>query len=234
MGKPSGGFVAPRSVARILVVLVGLSWPALAKRKDDAVVMKNGDRITGEIRKLETGVLYIKPGYALEPIALNWSEVERVESKDTCLVVLTDGKRYTGSIQKVLTGQRAGEVVIEGVHEVIRVPETAVVSIGPVEPSFWKQLKGAIDYGLSYQQGGGHTQSTLSGSADYPQEHYLLHLDGSAVFSGQSQGTNTTRYTLGFDYNRYFTRNWYAATMANFLRSSQQDLTARTTLGGGA
>jgi putative salt-induced outer membrane protein YdiY len=108
------------------------------------------------------------------------------------------------------------------------------VSIGPVEPSFWKQLKGAVDYGLSYQQGGDHTQSTLSGSVDYPQEHYLLHLDGSTVFSGQSRGTNTTRYTLDFDYNRYFTRNWYAATMANFLRSSQQDLTARTTLGGGA
>ena len=234
MGKSFGAFVAPRYIVFILVVLVSLAWPALAKRKDDAVVMKNGDRITGEIRKLQTGVLYVKPGYALEPIALNWSQVERVESQDIYLVVLTNGKRYTGTIQKVLTGQPAGEVAIKGEREVIRVPEAAVVSIGPVEPSFWKQLKGAVDYGLSYQQGGDHTQSTLSGSVDYPQEHYLLHLDGSTVFSGQSRGTNTTRYILDFDDNRYFTRNWYAATMANFLRSSQQDLTARTTLGGGA
>src|SRR6516165_313698 len=55
MGKSFGAFVAPRYIVFILVVLVSLAWPALAKRKYDAVVMKNGDRITGEIRKLQTG-----------------------------------------------------------------------------------------------------------------------------------------------------------------------------------
>jgi len=114
----------------------------LRKRKDDAVVMKNGDRITGEIRKLQTGVLYIKPGYALEPIALNWSQVERAESRDTYLVVMTDGKRYTGAIQKIATGQRAGDVAIKGEREVVRVPETAVVSIGP-----WNELLEAAQRG---------------------------------------------------------------------------------------
>ena len=55
MGKPFGAFLAPRSIVVILVLLVGLAGPAMAKHKDDAVVMKNGDRITGEIRKLQTG-----------------------------------------------------------------------------------------------------------------------------------------------------------------------------------
>ena len=54
--------------------------PLEAKRMDDVVVMKGGDRFTGEVKKLEKGILYFKASYMLEPLQLDWARVERLGS----------------------------------------------------------------------------------------------------------------------------------------------------------
>jgi hypothetical protein len=49
--------------------------PLFAKRKDDVVVLRNGDRITGEIKKIQHGTLYFKPDYALQSVEIDWTRV---------------------------------------------------------------------------------------------------------------------------------------------------------------
>jgi hypothetical protein len=43
---------------------------AFAKNSDDVVVLKNGDRLTGEIKGLQRGELRIKADYMAEPFGL--------------------------------------------------------------------------------------------------------------------------------------------------------------------
>src|ERR1044071_8248000 len=88
----------PRRICRlasltVLILLVGLT--ALAKDVDDVVVLKNGDRLTGEIKGLQRGELRIKSDYMAEAVRLDWAKVEKLESKSKFMIWLVDGKLVT-------------------------------------------------------------------------------------------------------------------------------------------
>lgn len=89
--------------ARLLPVLLCLlivSSSALARTKTAIVVMKNGDRITCEIKRLEHGQLVIKPPYSTTTLAVDWDEVGVIESEQLFQVNLTDGEVLNGTIQQ--------------------------------------------------------------------------------------------------------------------------------------
>ncbi len=64
--------------AYLATLLVCLAASALHA---DTVVMKNGDRLTGTVIKLEAGKLTFKAAYA-DPIALAWDQVAGFELDD--------------------------------------------------------------------------------------------------------------------------------------------------------
>jgi hypothetical protein len=69
--------------------------------RGDVVTMKNGDRLTGEVKSLEQGVLYIKMDYFSGSVGVDWSQVQKVKSTATYQITLSGGKRLTGTISKV-------------------------------------------------------------------------------------------------------------------------------------
>src|SRR4026209_2563195 len=70
-----------------------------AARDDDVVILKNGDRMTGEIKSLQRGELLFKAGYMAESVRLDWTKVQWLQSKSQFLIYLTNGQRYTGALQ---------------------------------------------------------------------------------------------------------------------------------------
>ena len=58
----------------LLCSLLILSSPLLAREKSDVLVMRNGDRLTCEIKRLDSGVLYVRLDYVLGTISVNWSK----------------------------------------------------------------------------------------------------------------------------------------------------------------
>ncbi|HXQ33235.1 MAG TPA: hypothetical protein VN843_04360, partial [Anaerolineales bacterium] len=90
-----------RSARRLcrLAVIVFLGFvshlTATAASVEDVVVLKNGDRMTGEIKGLQRGELRIKSDYMAEAVRLDWSKVQSLESKSTYMIWLVDGKLVT-------------------------------------------------------------------------------------------------------------------------------------------
>ena len=80
-------YVAP------LALVVLWTCSSFGKRKDDVVIMKNGDKFTGEIKALQYGELTFKSSYMKDDVHLDWKEVKTMESQDTFIVGLSDGKR---------------------------------------------------------------------------------------------------------------------------------------------
>src|SRR5437763_3442056 len=85
-----------------ILLLIGficaMALPLLGKSKDDVVVMKNGDRFTGEIKGLERGQLIFKSSYMADSVRLNWDEVEQLLSRDQYIVGFANGNRVSGRI----------------------------------------------------------------------------------------------------------------------------------------
>src|SRR6187549_467748 len=117
-----------RAIADTLILLA-LVPPTMAKRKDDVVVMRNGDRFTGEIKRLEDGRLYFSAPYIISDVALDWRQVDHIESKDMFNFYLTDGSVHTGFItEKSNVSDANGNFMIES-DSAVRVGRNDVVRV---------------------------------------------------------------------------------------------------------
>jgi hypothetical protein len=75
------------SHAASLALLLLLTCPSFGKRKDDVVIMKNGDKFTGEIKALQYGELIFKSSYMKDNVHLDWKQVKTLRSQDAFIVV---------------------------------------------------------------------------------------------------------------------------------------------------
>lgn len=207
--------------------------PALAKvKRHDTITMKNGDRLTGEIKRLEQGVLYVATDYFSGNVGVDWLQVAKVESTANYQIVLSDGQRLTGKISKreVQSAEEldfkvsapSGEVPISG---------TNVVQIGSQKQNFWRQLQGNIDLGYNYTSGNSQSSLSTSANAEYIAPRWGSGASYNASYSGQSGGTATNLFQVQAFGERFLNRNSYLIGLSDFLHSSQQDLVLRTTLG---
>jgi putative salt-induced outer membrane protein YdiY len=218
--------------AIFLAIVLAAVWSETlsAKRKDDRLVMANGDSLTGEIKKLERGELYFKGDYMLSSMQVDWRQVLEIESRDDFQVILTNGRRVTGLIVRRPDGSFT--ITPHDGSDPVSAVWSEIVGFLPVETNFWRQLTGNIDSGFSYASGDSQTQFSASGTLVYPGDGYSLALSGSSTFSGQADGSNTSRNTVQVQNQFSLGQKWYVAGLAELLNSEQQDLNLRTTLGG--
>jgi putative salt-induced outer membrane protein YdiY len=221
-----------------LIAVIGLlllfAGPVYGKRKDDVVVMKNGDTFTGEIKALQFGELIFKSDYMKDSVHLDWKEVRALQSKDTFIVGLSDGTRVTGFIGKETTSEGEGKdfrIIAEGTA--VAVPPSEVIAIGQRERSFWNQLTGSINYGFSFASGNTSTDSSLGADVAFRTAKNSVQLATTSQFSSQANAQNTNRFTFDSQYARTLTNHWLAAGLFSLLKSNQQDLELRSTYGGG-
>jgi hypothetical protein len=226
-----------RNPASRLVVFVGFiilaCLPSSAKvNRHDVVIMKNGDRLTGEVKKLASGVLYIKTDYFSGSVGLDWLQVEKVQSTGEFQVVLKNGDRSIGKIEKVPEQEAPGKdfgVNIESGE--VHAPAEDVVTIETQKRNFWRQLTGAIDFGLDFTSGNSQTSFSSDASANYLARKWFAGANFNSSFSGQSGASKTNLVETQTIDGIFMSRNSFIAGLGDFLHSSQQDLSLRSTLG---
>jgi putative salt-induced outer membrane protein YdiY len=202
--------------------------------RHDTIIMKNGDRLTGEVKKLEQGVLYVETDYFSGSVGVDWLQVEKVESTATYQIVLGDGKRLTGTISKVEAEGAPNKDF--RVHESgLDVPVSGkdVVQIESQKRTFWSQLKGSVDFGYNFTSGNNQSSLSASANVEYVAARWAAGTSYTASYSGQSGGATTNLLEVQTVGERFLNRDSYLLGLSDFLHSTQQDLVLRTTLGTG-
>ena len=218
-------------ITSIILLVFFLVLTAFAK--DDVVVLKNGDRLTGEIKGLQRGELRIKADYMAEAVRLDWSRVERLESKSTFMIWLVDGKLVTDVMRLLPTNSSAvANFFIGNSNQTIRVHQLDVIRIAPADSRFWKRLEGSIDFGFSFTSGNDQYQAQLAATTTYRTGDHSFTASVDTALSGQTEGTSLTRHQFNFDYRKQLNSRWYVGGLFDLLRSDQQSLKLRTSLGG--
>ena len=215
----------------IIVLLLVSAPPVLAKHDDDVVILKNGDRVTGEIKGLQRGELRIKADYMAEAVRLDWARVHRIESKSTYMIWLVDGTLFT-DVMRMLpsTSDDVSNFVIGNAGQAVK--QMDVLRITPVESRFLKQLEGSIDFGLSYTSGNDQYATELIATTTYRTGTHSFTTSIDSAFTGQPQGDSTRRNQFTFDYRKQLNPKWYTGGLFDLLSSDQQSLDLRTTVGG--
>src|SRR4029077_9668922 len=93
-----------------LSVAMLVSSPILARKNTDVIRMKNGDRITCEVKGLNSNTLYVSIPYVIGTLSVDWSKVDHIESKQLFIVKTQDGVVYTGALS---TPETLGERPIQ-------------------------------------------------------------------------------------------------------------------------
>lgn len=217
----------------MVVLLLFLSREGFAKFKDE-IVMSNGNHITGRIRKMEYGVLYIEAEYWTGSVGVDWFRVKTIDSKAQFQITFKNGTRVNGAIQKLFNGQTVGpDFNIHAGGGVVHAFSRDVVEIQTQKTSFWRQLTGSIDFGASYTSGNNQTAVNSNADANYLSTRWFGGASFTSSLSGQSGG-NQTNLLHGQSLDGLFlNQNSFVVGLLDFLHSSQQDLDLRTTAGTG-
>jgi putative salt-induced outer membrane protein YdiY len=222
-----------RCILVVAPLLICLCSSAQAKRKD-VVVMNNGDHFTGEVKRLQNGLLFVETEYVSGNIGLDWDQVQSVQTTATYRIVLNNGQRLEGKIEKDSSDKaKTEDFLIREATEEVEVPSASIASIDTKKPTFWRQLQGEIDFGYSFASGNGQSTLNTNTSAAYATPGWKASTSFDATFSGQSGASKTNREDVQATFSKFLNRNSFLAALSDFLHSSQQDLDLRTTLGGG-
>ena len=208
-----------------MIVLLGHSEVVYAAQ--DVVITTTGDRLVGEIIRVEKDVLTISTDYSDADFKIEWDKVVSLESSRQFLVETFDGRRLTGSLKPDPNTKAA--VLVDGTS----VPLAEVSAVLPFERSFWSRFDSALDFGYSMTRTNSAKQLSLGSNLSYRDEHYYDQLFANVFRSSQDNAPDTQRWDVANDFRRFVGSRWYVNTTQDFLNSEEQGLDLRTTIGGG-
>lgn len=219
-----------------IVFLLLCAVPGFARESTDVIVMKNGDHLTGEIKGLNQGVLYISMKYILGTSDVQWSQVDHIESNQLFLVKTEDGNVYAGTLSTA-NAEKGRPMTIEVVQtpeRKVELERPKVVQMDTTSESFWQRFNGQINTGITYSKGNQSTQFNLGSEIAYPRERWQASASYNSTLSTSTGVTATTRNQLNLDAERLLRwNNWFYEGLAGLLQSSEQNIDLRTSLGGG-
>jgi Holliday junction resolvase len=213
----------------LLCLLIFLSSPLAAREKTDVLVMRNGDRLTCEIKSLDSDVLYIRLDYVLGTISVDWSKVDHIESKQLFLVKTQDGSVYSGALSTtVSSGARPVMIeVLEPSSTKVALDKSQITQMEQTAENFLQRFNGQIVLGSIYNRGNQSAQYNLNGDVNYPRERW-------SALSSSNGSSVSTRNDIELSALRLLRwSNWYYTGVTEFLQSSQQGITLQSTFGGG-
>jgi putative salt-induced outer membrane protein YdiY len=195
--------------------------------------MINGDHFTGQVKRLQNGLLFVETDYVTGNIALDWNQVESVQSAATFQIILNNGQRLVGKIEKGSKDKtKEQDFRIQEATEEVQVASSSIAKIETNKETFWRQLQGAIDFGYSFTSGNSRSTFNADTSAAYRATSWQAATAFDSTFGTQSGTSNTNREDLQATFTKFLNRNSYVLLLSDFLHSSQQDLSLRATLAG--
>jgi hypothetical protein len=209
-----------------------LSAPSVSlAAKTDAVLLVNGNTITGEIKSLEFGALRYSTD-SMGTVSIDWEDIVSITTKQTLQVEESDGTRHFGRLDsaddrfeiKVIT--LGGDVDLHTSRIVRMVPIDA-------EETFFERLEGSFSLGFDSQKSSG--LNTLRTTADmaYRTRQYLVGLQATVNNTTQDETETRNRTNIRGNYQRFRNNRWFTDWFGGWERHDELGIKSRIS-GGGA
>ena len=211
----------------LIAALFLLIHPVEAQ-KTDTVYLQNGDRITGEVKKFEDGLLFLKTD-AMQTIEIEYDRIFTVYSSKLFEFRTTSGYRYYGTL---LNSPDTGSIHIVLINDTVPKPLWDIVQITSMKNQFWQKIDGSVDVGLNYTKASDVLQFSFLASATYRAADYSTKLELSSIISDQEGDiSRNNEASLGFTY--FFEGKWFAVAQTAGQQNTELDLDYRIMIGLG-
>lgn len=208
-----------------LFVLLALTLTA--REKTDVIILVNGDTLTGEIKRLDSGVLYVALDYVDGTIAVQWSKVARLETKQLFIVRTQDGTLHTGTLSgaPVTAGGPVVVRVTGDQQRAVQLERSSIVNLSETSPRFFERFSGELDAGATESNGSDSVQYNLAAEVAYRRERWGLLTNINSNLSSSSGSDAASRNQARFIGYHFLGRGeWFYGGVGNVLQSSVQKL----------
>jgi len=214
------------SSIKIVLLLVTLSSPLFAQ-KNDIITLKNGDKITGELKELQTGLLELSTDN-MSTIYIEWDKIVEIKTDKFFEVELTDGRIYYGSL---LPGKNNEMILVKGVTLEYQLYLKYIVSIRRIKDSFWDILDGYIKLGASYNKGSNVGELSFGTDIIYTTRKRQLELILNSVISATEGNSTSKNQNASLTYNKYLEHKWFWGALASVNQNTSLGLNLRANIG---
>jgi hypothetical protein len=216
-----------RTLATVIIAL-SVDTAANAQGRTDVVTLANGDRITGEIVRLDRGRLEFKTD-DIGTLYLEWDNLVSLVTTRLVEVTTTDGLTFLGSLGRTTTRRLA----MASTGATTQLAMQDVIEINTIGRSFWRKIDGSFDIGFSYTRSSGIAQLNLNSDVMYRQPRAQTRLTASFTQTQQSgENGRDDRGAIEASYRRYPRPRWFAAAVGRFETNESLGLTLRSQIGG--
>jgi len=196
--------------------------------QNDTIVLNNNDKIIGEIKQMDRGVLTIEADYSKDDFRVKWKDVVKIKSDRIYLLTLSSGKRLNSTL-KTKPGDSAN-VTLQNSNEKFTASIKSIVYIKPVESNFFSRLTASLSVGFNYTKSNNLTQFTVRSNISYTAYKWIYNGSFNSVRSSQDNTDNTQRTDASFGFKYFMKKDWFYSAAADFLSNDEQKLKLRSTV----
>jgi len=203
-------------------------------QKNDTIYMLNGDRITGELKRYENGLLVLKTD-GMSTLNIEYDKIGTVYSAKFYEIVTKTGFSYYGSIKRSAVPASI-DIVIS--NDTVTKAINEIVEITPIKHRFWNKFDGSIDLGLSYYKATKTFQFYMNTDINYRAKKDLASFVMDFLYSEQ-KSTDTTivakKNDVSLGWSHFFPGKWLMGTRVKYQQNTELNLLYRIQLelGGG-
>lgn len=201
----------------------------LCAQKVDTVMMRNGDRIIGEIKTLDHGALTYKTD-DVGTLMIKWDKIARVVSPRYFEVEDNTGRRYYGNLRPALQDGRL-VVAVTSFIDTLDIPH--VVRMYPLGQSFLARVDGHLNLNVTFQRANRLRSLNTDFEAVYRTRVRLTRLRSNIYFQNQEDAEGTSRNSVSLSQLRFFQNRWILLAAGEVQQNEELDLARRALLSAG-
>ncbi len=214
-----------------ILPLIFISLNIIAQ--NDTLVMTDNTVLTGEIKKMENGVLAIETDFSDDDFKVEWKKVKSLKSTTFFLISLSSGVRVNGTISTT-TGGGVELIPLDSSKSVVKTTLSDIVFLNPVDKGFWDRVSASVDVGFDLAKANNMRQISSRMGLGYIAPRWGSNVNFSSLFSKQDGIDNIKRYDGGLGYKYFLKKHWYIPISVNFLSNTEQSIKFRTVGKAGA
>jgi putative salt-induced outer membrane protein YdiY len=199
----------------------------------DEVVLRNGDRMRGEVASLSGGKLVLRTDYAGE-IGLRWEEVTSLSTSKPIEIVRRGSRAPLRGTLQPLYGGRVLLVALDSTAHELALAEIASLNPKPWESGIGAAYAGRITLSAAYSSGNTEDER-FNGDGEFTARarDYRYALSGKVERHDEPELGANTAWLAAANYDRFLRAERFVYTRGSLEHDRAKDVAQRATAGAG-
>lgn len=215
---------------KITILFLVVLAPFISWSQNDTIVLKNNDKLVGEIKSMDRGVVTIETDYSDSDFTITWIDIISIKSKQNYLMTLSDGTRINSSMY-TKDGDSAVVTLQGHNNELVKIRD--IVYINPVKNKFLSRIKASVSLGYNFTKSNNLSQLSVNSNLSYTAYKWGLNGSYNLVRSNQDSVDATSRVDASVGLKYFMKKDWFYSLSGDFLSNDEQKLQLRSTVKSG-